>query len=1538
MKCTNTVKFSLFTLLLFILSFSVKGQSIQPYLDKDAKVLGLSNEDISDWRITDQYTDKLGGVQHIYFSQQYKGVEVYGANGSIHLLPNGDLLTSNNQFIKDISKKIQGDINPGITAIEAVEAVAAQLNYSITEPITVLENSGGPSQAVLLSRGGISRENIPVKLMFHAISEDQVLLVWDLSIYEPAQQNWWSLRVDASTGKILDKSNWVVNCEFGDNHNHGNEQLYLKDESEIHPASTNNMMIGGYNVFPMPVESPNFGVRALILNPDNATASPFGWHDTNGIAGAEYTITRGNNVHAYEDGDNPGFSPDGGAGLLFDFPINLNYSPGIQSEPAVISNLFYWNNIIHDVTYQYGYNEASGNFQSNNYGKGGVGNDYVQAEAQDGSGTCNANFGTPPDGSKPTMQMYICSPHDGDIDNGVIVHEYGHGISNRLTGGPANVNCLNNQEQMGEGWSDWYAIMLTMKVGDTGPMPRPMGTWLFNQPANGPGIRTWPYSTNMAVNPHTYNSIKTEVAPHGVGSVWCAMLWEVTWALINQYGFSPDFYNGTAGNNKALALVTMGMKLQPCSPGFVTGRDAILAADVALYGGANQCLLWTAFAKRGLGYSANQGSSSSKTDGTEAFNLHPSCLMTGCDIVITNIALTHPACPNSNTGAMTITATSTHPPITYTISGPVNASNTTGTFTNLLPGVYTVTVTDLIGGSCIASTTATINQGVDVTPPTIVCPPGASYSCASQVPAPNVALVTATDNCPGTITKTFVSDVISGQTCANRYTLTRTYRATDANGNSATCSQIIIVNDQTPPSINCPAPVTVQCTNNILPNIGEVSASDNCAGVVTIAFVNDVISNQTCPNKYDILRTYRATDVCGNSITCVQTIKVSDNTAPVINGVPPNMNLECDQKVPAEPSVTGTDNCGGPVTITFTETNNKSPWKQLCESIAYDITRTWTATDACGNVTVKSQTIGIKDTKAPTFKSVPPPFITVECDDDNNNNQDPVPVDACDLNPAMLLDIKYDFNPNGCINSYVATYTWTAGDKCGNTAQYTQVITVSDKTAPEITCPGNIVISSSTPIAVNWVAPKADDHCDGPTKVTQKSGPPPGSIFQPNTNTVITYQTSDECGNVSTCSFTVIIKGSSGVNSSKVSGDITNLKSILINNTEVEVTGDMNDIQMAMGTYEFGSVPNGSTINIFPKKNTNALEGVNTLDVINITNHILGKKLLDSPYKILAADVNNSGYLSTADLVELRSLILHITDNFTDVESWEFMPAGTKFTDPQNPWNTAIQSSIELENIQADQVVSFKGIKMGDVTGDATGKLTGTNIEVKDNLTYNLTAENQSFAAGDLVELSLTGKELQQIKGFQFTLEFDPAVLEFERIRSERTDITNQNFGLRFIDKGKLTASIDLNNVQEELFKIQFRAKNSGQLAKEVRINSNLTSAEAYNSDLNTIKLNLEFTQNGKVITDNDPVLYQNEPNPFSNTTAIRFYLPETQESTINVYNIDGKLIKEVKGTFSKGENQINLDKEDLLSSGIYYYQLQTANYSGTKKMVKSNN
>jgi len=525
-----------------------------------------------------------------------------------------------------------------------------------------------------------------------------------VGIFHDDISKWWQYHINAETGALINKTSWTIECEFDHDHcdaDHTIASHYkpmivgkAKTHKVARPSETNYtavspaMMNNTYEVFADPLFSPLYGDRTIESTPwDPAlNASPFGWHDDDGVAGAEYTVTRGNNVRAVEDGDannNGGYSPDGGVNLDFQFPFDPADPPADYQDAAIV-NLFYWNNLMHDIFYQYGFDEASGNFQENNYGNGGDQSDMVNADAQDGSGTNNANFSTPPDGGNPRMQMFVwtvgttidfevTSPAniagtyfatganfgpssgtfsgelveaipaeactsitnggdisgniavidrgnctfvskvneaqdngaiavivcnnvggspitmggndsgitipsvmlsmedcdlikaeipsvevefvlndtgelDSDMDNSVIAHEYGHGISIRLTGGPNTSNCLSGSEQMGEGWSDYLGLITSIEVGDVGETGKGVGSYLVNEPATANGIRTYPYSTDMTINEHTYDDIKTESVPHGVGTVWAIMLWEMTWELINTHGFDPDLHNGVGGN------------------------------------------------------------------------------------------------------------------------------------------------------------------------------------------------------------------------------------------------------------------------------------------------------------------------------------------------------------------------------------------------------------------------------------------------------------------------------------------------------------------------------------------------------------------------------------------------------------------------------------------------------------------------------------------------------------------------------------------------------------------------------------------------------------------------------------------------------------------------------------------------------------------------------------------------------------------------------------------------------------------------------
>jgi extracellular elastinolytic metalloproteinase len=359
-----------------------------------------------------------------------------------------------------------------------------------------------------------------------------------------------------------------------------------------------------YTVLPITKETLPEGQETLT-DPQDLEASPFGWHSDG--ANINTTSTAGNNVIAFK-ANQAAVTNQSSPGLIFDYKYDDTVAPTAgQNVDAARTNAFYVMNTVHDIAYRYGFTEASFNFQSNNFGKGGAQNDRVLMSVQDGSGTNNANFGTPPDGQSGTCRMFIWTlttvRRDGSLENDIPVHEMTHGISNRLTGG-GTARCLQTLEAggMGEGWSDAMAEWTEQK--DATIRDYVMGQYVTNDPA---GIRNFPYSTSSTTNALTYASIAQLNEVHNIGEVWANMLHNVYAALVTEHGFSTTAHtdpSGSEGNVVFLNLFITGLKLQPCNPILPTARDAWIQADENLYDGVHVCLLWKAFASRGLGVGA----------------------------------------------------------------------------------------------------------------------------------------------------------------------------------------------------------------------------------------------------------------------------------------------------------------------------------------------------------------------------------------------------------------------------------------------------------------------------------------------------------------------------------------------------------------------------------------------------------------------------------------------------------------------------------------------------------------------------------------------------------------------------------------------------------------------------------------------------------------------------------------------------------------------------------------------------------------------
>ncbi|MEM6327563.1 MAG: M36 family metallopeptidase, partial [Bacteroidota bacterium] len=600
------------------------------------------------------------GSRIVYLRQAIGDIEVASGPLTVAVDRGGRVVHAAGRLTPRLSNKA-ASASATLSAEAAATALAQAANVSLSEPFRATEQKAGASRETVMSTGGVTRLPVRARLVY-AVDGNALRLAWETTLYLHSGGDWFG-HVDAATGRVIRVEDRLVRDSFG--HTPTGHTQTEPIELEPYEAQAPPMVPfalrladelvekrGGasYRVFALPLVSPIHHAdavppadgRTLVTNPHDPVASPFGWHDTDGAEGAEFTITRGNNTHAYldrddDEGPDTNGEPDGGSALAFDFGLDFGQDPSLNRD-ASVTNLFYWTNVIHDVLHHYGFDEASGNFQATNYSGTGIGGDAVDAESQSGADICNeffpcvnnANFSTPSEGGEPRMQMYVGtngSPEiDGSYDNMVVVHEYGHGITIRLTGGPSNVGCLSTTsypEQMGEGWSDWYGAMFTMSAEDQREDPVPVGNYLFGQTTSGPGIRPAPYSTDFGVNAYTYGDTNDGALPipHGVGFVWATALWELTWDLIDAYGFDANLWdpNGTAGNQKAMHLVTTALKLQPCGPGFVDGRDAIYAADELLYGGAHLDLLGAAFARRGLGFGASQGSSESRSDQAESF-------------------------------------------------------------------------------------------------------------------------------------------------------------------------------------------------------------------------------------------------------------------------------------------------------------------------------------------------------------------------------------------------------------------------------------------------------------------------------------------------------------------------------------------------------------------------------------------------------------------------------------------------------------------------------------------------------------------------------------------------------------------------------------------------------------------------------------------------------------------------------------------------------------------------------------------------------
>jgi uncharacterized repeat protein (TIGR01451 family) len=615
-------------------------RSIKAFVDEHAGLFGHDSGALKAARLRKDFTNRRNGVRSILWEQQVDDIPVFEGVMLGHLTAQGELASLSSHFIADpiraadlgTPNRAALRLQPAITALQAVIIAADNLGEALL-PVEVRPLTAVPQGPEL--RQGFKAGTLPdvaeVRLTWLPLDESSLRLCWEVALTRHAGGERHRLLVDAQTGEIWMRHRLTVYLQAA------SYRVYTGDS----PTPRSPSWSSPTNTQPPVVPRELITLAALDTN-----ASPLGW-----IADGENQI-RGNNVDAHLDrnADNePDLPrPQGTPFRVFDPVLDLAQPPSTYGEAAAV-NLFYWCNWIHDRLYQLGFDEASGNFQKDNLGRGGLGSDAIQADAQDGSGVNNANFTPSPDGVPGRIQMFVFTgpepDRDGDLDTEIIIHEYVHGLTTRLVGGGIGISALQTGG-MGEGWSDFYALALLSQPGDDLDGTYAFGAYASRLFANLHenyyfGIRRYPYSTDLTKAPLTFKDIDSAqisshpgvpVSPifgfqplnaaevHNSGEIWCSALWEARANVIRKHGF-------TVGNELILRLVTDGLKLAPPNPNFLQARDAIILADQIATGGENYHELWAGFAKRGMGFSAQSPDSNYASGIVEAFDLPDSLLL-----------------------------------------------------------------------------------------------------------------------------------------------------------------------------------------------------------------------------------------------------------------------------------------------------------------------------------------------------------------------------------------------------------------------------------------------------------------------------------------------------------------------------------------------------------------------------------------------------------------------------------------------------------------------------------------------------------------------------------------------------------------------------------------------------------------------------------------------------------------------------------------------------------------------------------------------
>ena len=910
----------------------------------------------------------------------------------------------------------------------------------------------------------------------------------------------------------------------------------------------------------------------------------------------------------------------------------------------------------------------------------------------------------------------------------------------------------------------------------------------------------------------------------------------------------------------------------------------------------------------------------------------------------------------------------------FTPLGIVNGNG--GSVSGLPLGDHTLTylVQDACGNVATCSTVVTV---IDDHVPTVICDELTTVtlnaSGIAELPASNFDDGSYDNCCPLTfdvrrMTPGCGSTTAFGPTvrvcCADLgQPLQVEMRATDCFGNTNSCMVTVNVDDKSSPVLLCPADVTLRCDDDLSdPALtGSATATDGC-GAVAPTLV-EAASLDMC-GLGTVLRTYTATDAFGNATSCTQTITLIDDT-PFDIDWPEDYTLDaCVGLGAAEPDSLppGFDR---PVFLNadceLLAVSREDQVLTVAAPACRKIVRTWTVMNWCtfsanGNGTglfTYQQTINIIDNAAPTFDcpadltvstgagacgatvTLPPPSDVMDCSDD--------------VQVAITTDLGTGSGPFSDVLPGNYTVTYTAFDGCGNSAACTINVAVVDSIAPVVYCQDGIVVDlSETLTAAVWASDfdlGSADACPGSLRFSFTATNPldSGRVFDcADLGTqAIDIFVFDAAGNVANCTSAITIQDN--VNPcvppvpqvAQLGGLIQNDQGMAVQNVRVAVSGTNGGTAMtdATGGYAFPDLPLGGDYTVSPDKLTDPLNGVSTYDLVLLQKHILGEQALDNPYRIIAADANNSGHLSGLDIVAIRKAILYITDGFPANTSWRFVDASYTFLDPTHPLDEAWPEVRNANNLPGDlNFLNFIAVKIGDVSGNAVPNLrAATATDNRSLLALRLT--DRAYEAGDTFRVPLRLDHPADLVALQLALQFDPAVLELRGVQAAALHLsathtyqpTTGTFTLAYDAPAPL--AIDSETA---LFYLDFRTLRPGQLSDVLSISTRFTPARLFvPATPEGHPLTLTFA--APTVDLKDGKVY---PNPFSTTTQLTFHLPAAQSVRLDLYDPLGRRFYSQQRSFTAGRHGWTLRATDLPGPGSYVYHLRTATRTISGNMV----